>query len=195
MKLIDLLKQELPNRGGWPDGAVQCAQDDNGNIYFYTEGRIHYGVYSRGCWTIPAGSRAASIRKATLEFDRSDDNATTIVTREQYEAATVWSVVTLINGLPQTGAECEIYFGKDDEPKWWYFKLLFKSKNNIVCIVGDEEVVYKPLHFEHLHVEFRPIRTEREKGIEAMLDLLNAGTQLSLADAIEQLYDAGYRKV
>lgn len=101
----------------------------------------------------------------------------------------------LIDLLPPVDTECEIYFGKDDEPKWWYFKLLFKSKNNIVCIVGDEEIVYTPLQLKRPHIQFRPIRTEREKGIEAMLDLLNAGTQLSLADAIEQLYDAGYRKV
>lgn len=30
MKLIDLLVQELPKRGGWPDGVTRIVQDFDG---------------------------------------------------------------------------------------------------------------------------------------------------------------------
>ena len=32
MKLIDILVEELPKRGGWPDGAARLAQDPDGDI-------------------------------------------------------------------------------------------------------------------------------------------------------------------
>lgn len=38
MKLIDLLVQELPKRGGWPEGAVECQRFvDEATIDFYDE--------------------------------------------------------------------------------------------------------------------------------------------------------------
>ena len=38
MKLIDLLVQELPKRGGWPEGAVECCRHYGTNsIDFYDE--------------------------------------------------------------------------------------------------------------------------------------------------------------
>lgn len=38
MKLIDLLVQELPKRGGWPDGVSRIHQDHDGEIYANTNG-------------------------------------------------------------------------------------------------------------------------------------------------------------
>lgn len=45
MKLIDLLVQELPNRGGWPDGVSEIGQDYDGELMFYGRGNVRTGIY------------------------------------------------------------------------------------------------------------------------------------------------------
>lgn len=170
MKLIDLLKQELPKRGGWPDGHTDARQDGDMEICF-----------SGGNITTHDFRVDYMADDVILNGGTGESSA---VTREQYEAAT-W--------IPPVGTECEYKLTKVN-----YRTDFSRGK---VLAYGVQKVFME--HWSSKNefiqsidsIEFRPIRTEREKGIEAMLDLLNAGTQLSLADAIEQLYDAGYRKV
>lgn len=181
MKLIDLLKQELPKRGGWPDGVRYIVQD--GDDYLIKTSNNLPTEMTNGCvWRMPSegwGGADGDIRDVDI---LADDWNTAIVTREQYEA---W--------IPPVGTECEYKLTKVN-----YRTDFSRGK---VLAYGVQKVFME--HWSSKNefiqsidsIEFRPIRTEREKGIEAMLDLLNAGTQLSLADAIEQLYDAGYRKV
>lgn len=45
MKLIDLLVQELPKRGGWPEGVSEIGQDYDGEIMFYWRGNVRTGIY------------------------------------------------------------------------------------------------------------------------------------------------------
>ncbi|KAE9794106.1 hypothetical protein GP662_28720, partial [Escherichia coli] len=53
MKLIDILVQELPKHGGWPDGAVECCRFvDEANIDFYDES---------GNWPIDCGEKYGAI--------------------------------------------------------------------------------------------------------------------------------------
>lgn len=69
MKTIDLLVQELPALGGWPDGAI-------GAGFLSGEGALYFWDKNNDCppkWTIDTD----------IEIEDSDEE----VTREQYEAA------------------------------------------------------------------------------------------------------------
>lgn len=84
MKLIDILVQELPKRGGWTDKALVITQDLDGEMCLwektnpfccdgYWEHNSSTGLHEYWC-----GEYAMSI---------ADDHSTAIITREQYEAA------------------------------------------------------------------------------------------------------------
>ncbi|WP_105653505.1 hypothetical protein [Cronobacter malonaticus] len=96
MKLIDLLVQELPKRGGWPEGPSQYLNDflKRNKLTFFVN--HHYSYFE----------------------DWDGDQ----VTREQYEAALaaaqepVWDG----EGLPPAGCECETRFILGG--KWFFFR-------------------------------------------------------------------------
>lgn len=78
LKLIDILVRELPKRGGWPDGAVECQRFvDGATIDFYDK---------EGNWSIDCASEYGAIavklvRESVVpcEFER--------VTFDEYETA------------------------------------------------------------------------------------------------------------
>lgn len=81
MKLIDILVEELPKHGGWPDGAVFVAQEEGGELWSFTSkpqkdcddewmDESHHGYHTK----------VGKLREA------SDHDISTI-TREQYESA------------------------------------------------------------------------------------------------------------
>lgn len=84
MKLIDLLVQELPKRGGWPNGAEIAVQDADSQICFSSHSDVYAnkgqtdwygGDWVDGDWSNPFIDTIA------------DDRHECIVTRNQYEAA------------------------------------------------------------------------------------------------------------
>ena len=86
MKLIDVLVEELPKRGGWDAKWHQCAQDGNGEVCFFTDGEINFRR-SFDAWSIPSHGVARHDGKARFGLLLADDYQETIITREQYEAA------------------------------------------------------------------------------------------------------------
>lgn len=106
MKLIDLLVQELPKRGGWPDGAEHCGvkdfSGDSITIAFYFPEGYSYGfnVPFRYTVTIPASFR----------YDDVETNCC-MITRGLYESAFAASQKPAWNGegVPPVGCECECY--------------------------------------------------------------------------------------
>jgi hypothetical protein len=70
MKLIDLLVQELPKRGGWPEGAEIAVQDADSQICFSS-----HSDFSRGK-VIAYGNQKAFIEhwSSKNEFVQSLDN-------------------------------------------------------------------------------------------------------------------------
>lgn len=82
MKLIDILVEELPKRGGWPEGANCITQDSD----FHVEPAACYPSVAKcnedGFWFLDS-SRIGGFKADTL----ASDYTTAIVTREQYEAA------------------------------------------------------------------------------------------------------------
>lgn len=98
MKLIDLLVQELPKRGGWPDGVDSIHQDHDGEIY---------------AWT---GSSAKLLFRTGIIADNCrpyglDESIENMVTRNQYKSVFALSQKPAWSGegLPPVGCECECH--------------------------------------------------------------------------------------
>nr|DAM07403.1 MAG TPA: hypothetical protein [Caudoviricetes sp.] len=88
MKLIDLLVQELPKRGGWPEGVDAVEQDSEGQLF---------EMESDYC--------------SDFKLKKCDDWIADVVTKQQYESALAASQKPAWNGegLPSVGCECECY--------------------------------------------------------------------------------------
>lgn len=89
MKLIDLLVQELPKRGGWPDGALYVCRENDGTPRIVGPG-----------W---------HDNKSLSTFKISGDQK--MVDKIQYESALAASQKPAWNGegVPPVGCECECH--------------------------------------------------------------------------------------
>lgn len=190
MTLLELLRQELPKRGGWPEGANECVQDCSGVVKFFDSDDLRF---DGGRWAgSPRGNyycnHSDKIRGLTL----SNDYATAIVTREQYG----WDGT----GLPPVGIDVEFTIGTYDIET--DFDGILPAEGEIVEVIAhkttsdgnDVAVVYwddkgagRSACFApgRLH----PLRTEAERAIDEMVRL--SGVSIGAARI---LYDAGYRK-
>lgn len=189
MTLLELLRQELPKRGGWPEGADYVVQDGDGsNDVKFGAGEATVEFDDRMTWVNDVDPEwgidtvESYIRDITT---LASDHATAIVTREQYEA-TGWDGT----GLPPVGVECEIQFLKDTPPQEWFNFKLIGVHEEIVIVTLDGENTWRHISkFSPDKVAFRPIRTEAERAIDEMVRL--SGVSIGAAKI---LYDAGYRK-
>ena len=179
MTLLELLRQELPKRGGWPEGANECVQDYNAIVKFFDSNDLSF---DGNLWVgSPRGSfycrSSNKIRGLTL----SSDHATAIITREQYEA-TGWDGT----GLPSVGVECEYMKQTRSTGNNWR-KGTVKYISEYTVVIDDDvngEFVAHPLTYN-----FRRLHTEAERAIDEMIQLSGVST-----GAAKILYDAGYRK-
>lgn len=79
MTLLELLRQELPKRGGWPEGERFAWQDDDGEVRF--NNGIEHDFY-------PKDELLISEKVRPINYIRVRSYDTFVVTREQYEATT-----------------------------------------------------------------------------------------------------------
>ena len=91
--------------------------------------------------------------------------------------------------LPPCGIPVELWVGGT-----------FAYNCEFIAMRGNTYVVWnldadKPDCADCLNSEFRPVRTEREKAIDEMADLIAKSVFGSAKCQAEKLYDAGYRKV
>lgn len=166
MKLIDLLVQELPKRGGWPEGAEIAVQDADSQICFSSHSDVYAdkgqtswfgGDWGDGDWNNPFIDTIA------------DDRHKCIVSRKQYESALAASQKPAWNGegLPPTGCECEISFSG---------KSLGQCE---VLFVGDSLIVWRQKSSQqegsgyHRHMNIRPLRTEAERKRDAAIEAID----------------------
>lgn len=85
MKLIDILVEELPKRGGWPEGAVAITQDSDKAINNYkTSDGLETNEH--GTWRYSSAWEGYSLLASDSPCLASDYD-TAIITREQYESA------------------------------------------------------------------------------------------------------------
>lgn len=89
--------------------------------------------------------------------------------------------------LPPVGEVCEAYI---DYPPQWVETEIVAHKDGFA--IGWCKSVMKGCHGDKAH-EFRPLRTEREKAIDEMVDCLSS--RWANCEAIAaHLYENGYRK-
>lgn len=82
MKLIDILVEELPKRGGWPEGAKCITQDADLMVEPAACDPSDANYRGEGYWFLDS-SRIGGFGVDTL----ASDYTTAIITREQYESA------------------------------------------------------------------------------------------------------------
>lgn len=170
MKLIDILVQELPKRGGWPDGIEEIWQD--------YDGLIRPGAFGWNHDQIAEDHR------------RKHEDAHVKINRKQYEAALMDSKPEWDGeGLPPVG--CLLELMDDSQSSLW--------GNARIKFWGDSFAVWDDYGEECsnslCHVKVRPIRSEADKkrdeaieSIKAML-MYDYGDDPRLNDAVI-LYDA-----
>lgn len=182
MKLIDLLVQELPNRGGWPEGAYFIACDSDGGVDSY---RNEPEKDDTGLnWRDSEGLGYFT----HLFFDLAVDWESAIITREQYEAALAASQQASWSGegLPPVDCQCEAFINGE----WKAVQVAYYRKETTF----DAIVFDLKSHVTFWTDEFRPIRTEaerkRENAIEALqLDEARTGAYITEHEATA-IYDA-----
>lgn len=194
MTLLELLRQELPKRGGWPEGVRYITQDNGFSAYKGTIcGYDSLPKFNGKIWL------SDELCQHTIQMTKTDviasDYATAIVTREQYEA-TSWDGT----GLPPVGIDVEFTIGTYDVET--DFDGILPAEGEIVEVIAhkttsdgnDVAVVYwddKGAGRSACFVPgcLRPLRTEAERAIDEMVRLSGVST-----GAAKILYDAGYRK-
>lgn len=88
-------------------------------------------------------------------------------------------------GLPPVGTECEV-MDKDHDHIWHRCKILAHIvRKGLPCAVFESEPSVSCCSDKY----FRPLRTERDKAVEQMVDF-HRNTLGSHADSMRQLYDA-----
>lgn len=188
MKLIDLLVQELPKRGGWPEGTEIAVQDSDSQICFSSHGDVYAnksqtdwygGDWGDGDWSNPFIDTIA------------DDRHECIVTRDQYESALAASQKPAWNGndLPPVGCECEYI---SNGTSWGKVKVIGLDGEKIVIRPSGE--IYYAITPSNKDI-FIPFRTEAEKKRDAFInavldDMRVIPCDLSLRDEVAVIYDA-----
>ncbi|EGT4443994.1 TPA: hypothetical protein PTW91_003709 [Cronobacter sakazakii] len=136
MKLIDLLVQELPKCGGWPEGYNVISTNGYGQAW---------------CYSINASGKTSG---KELYIRSSEEGH---VTREQYEAALqhpVWDG----EGLPPVGCECEFF----DCEKWFKVTMMYGGSQLVVLYDHDNQIE-RSFSTSRIDGKFRPICSEADK--------------------------------
>lgn len=189
MKLIDLLVQELPKRGGWPNFATQVRQDKDGEVCFEPETR---NDFYPGIMSSDSKEWAEKNNKGTSDL---------YVTKMEYEAALeasqqpAWSG----EGLPPVGCECEVWCEDHADYEWVKIKVFGEYKGIIIGIVNmPGEIIHDDINKYapgYLRAKFRPIRTKAERrrdaAIKAMIYAAETDTAKPFVDAIYDAIAAG----
>lgn len=111
MKLIDLLVQELPKRGGWPHDALSITQDNDGSLCVWNTNDPHYDGFS---WKHHTGNSLMYFWYGEGAIPLSSDHKESIVTYWQYKSAIAASQKPAWNGdgLPPVGEKVEFFINQ-----------------------------------------------------------------------------------
>ncbi|MGK9174163.1 hypothetical protein KXR87_13160 [Yokenella regensburgei] len=143
MTLLELLVQELPKRGGWPDGYDVASINHYGCVCFYI--------------TSLNGNATGYV----TDIHTSENGR---MTREQYEAALAAAKKPVWKGedLPPVGTECETlhcFVGSE----WKRVIIKWSDENQFLYEwVRQGHPVHHMLAYVGQH-KFRPIRSEADK--------------------------------
>lgn len=167
MKLVDLLVQEFPKRGGWPEGVDAVEQDSEGQLF---------EMESDYC--------------SDFKLKKCDDWIADMVTKQQYQSALAASQKVEWDGesVPPVGAKCEIIINEGD---LGLCEILFVGAS---LLVWRQESTYQEGSGYHRHMNFRPLRTEAERkrddAKKAISELRDIDGYKLAACMIDPIYDA-----
>ncbi|EPE3185122.1 hypothetical protein ACT5AG_002662 [Cronobacter sakazakii] len=163
MKLIDLLVQELPKRGGWPEGIYVIEQATDGALF-----------------------EMESDYKSDFRLRMADDWLPEEVTREQYEAAiaAVQQPVWDGEGLPPAGCECEAKYRDASNAEWFIFRCVGADCGVAFGWAGKDAATLDKGTFE-----FRPIRSEVDKRRDEAIAALKKLKPQLVGELAGYLYD------
>lgn len=174
MKLVELLVQELPKRGGWPEHATQARQDEDGEVCF--EPVTSADDFYPGVMSSDSAEWMEEMGRGTSDL---------YVTREEYEAALVKTAEWDGAGLPPVGTEIEVLspsFG------WKKAKVTAVTDNWIVAqyedgaeFVGAHRILEPNGIFTTTTGMFRALKTKVERQRE-----------ITTTDLKESLKGSGY---
>lgn len=203
MKLIDMLVQELPKRGGWPDGALSITQDDDGSLCVWDTNDPHYDGFS---WKHHTGNSLMHFWYGEGAMPLSSDHKWSIVTYWQYKAALAASKKPAWNGegLPPVGAKIEFFIN----PKLVYRNAWIPDAgtemevvahktttngNDVAVCYWDDGGTGRSCCF--IPESLKPLRTEAERRRDAFInavldDMRVTPCDLSLRDEVAVIYDA-----
>lgn len=157
MTLLEILRQELPKRGGWPKGAEFAWVDPDCEIRFSNT----------------SGDFFTKNKIDNDQIGKHIGDERIKVTREQYEA-TGWDGT----GLPPVGVECEV--SVNGGRSWCTYRATSEKNGARLIEIGNftEE-------FQNNNWIFRPLRTEAECAIDEMVRLsgVSIGAAKILYDA------------
>ena len=171
MKLIDLLVQELPKRGGWPNGANYAVQDADGTVKFAKT--LTYLHYLAGEWR--SNENGFDWIYGDRPFDgnfvtrwTADDNHQAVISMARYECeisnnelqeqpTNEWNG----DGLPPVGCKCE-----------YQYKVHGSEWCQLECVAVDGKAVFgwsnnTPVALQSSTHNFRPLRTEEQRKRDA----------------------------
>lgn len=173
MKLIDLLVQELPKRGGWPEGVTHIGQDYDRELMFYGRGSAMTGIF---------------LNELAIDHRKCGGTGAKI-TQEQYESALAASQKPVWGGegLPPVGCECESkQFSQVD---WNKFKVVAVCDGHVFGFWGNGASTA----LDSKMWEFRPLQSEAERkrdaAVEAMQREADEGDNWIYSE-YEIIYDA-----
>ncbi|EBJ1244405.1 hypothetical protein DO303_21935 [Salmonella enterica] len=176
MKLIDLLVQELPKRGGWPNGANYAVQDADGTVKFAKT--LTYLHYLAGEWR--SNENGFDWIYGDRPFDgnfvtkwTADDNHQAIISMARYECeisnnelqeqpTNEWNG----EGLPPVGCECEFI---SNDTSWGVVRVIGMDDDKVVIKPSGE--IYYGITTSNRQV-FRPIQSEAERKRDAAVEAM-----------------------
>lgn len=184
MKLIDLLVQELPKRGGWPEGAEIAVQDADSQICFSSHGDVYAnksqtdwygGDWGDGDWSNPFIDTIA------------DDRHECIVTRDQYESALASSQKPAWNGegLPPAGCECECHV---DEGIIHCVVVGYDFDGKAVVMRNVPARKYFSIQADSGRI--KPLRTEAERKRDVAIEAIDYWLPEFIPDTPNEFYHA-----
>lgn len=176
MKLIDLLVQELPKRGGWPEGAIECCRHYGTNsIDFYDE----TGNWDDDCYL----KYGKDFAKDCIYEETSGSHRLQSISRSEYEAAIAASQKPAWSGegLPPVGCECECQF----LDAWHVCKVLFVGAEVIVGVIDGSEGA-----FGVSHTKFRPLQSEADRKRNAAVEAIDYWLPECIPDTPNEYYHA-----
>lgn len=185
MKLIDFLVQELPKRGGWPEGAAECCWfRSEKNLYFYDEnGDAPEGFYNDSSYDFNLeGVHYKATTQGVQEIPKSEyEEALTKAKMVQWDGKGLPPVGSIVQGLPFDALSYE-------KPFMFTIDVIHDG-----CFIGEAMAGGK-VYGEFSNWKISPIQTEverkREQIIKEMTSHVSNFNKTDVVHALTEIYDA-----